>query len=183
MSLKRVLASLTLLVLGLLGSTAALAQVAPVAPLSQSKEEPQENREPYRSQIKDRKPGGGTEGEHEPQGDDPMGHIEWMRARMGGDLTPDFMKRLFIEAAGEREKYPSNFQSNDKFRLPVVVGTTWAPLGPTSSNKIQNGITLTKVNSGRLRTILLDTVDPETVYILSAGGGRWKSRSHPTASN
>jgi len=67
-------------------------------------------------------------------------------------------------------------------RLPLAVsGTTWTSIGPTSSNKIQNGTTRTEVNSGRLRTILPDSADVETLYLLTAGGGLWKTSNLSSA--
>ncbi|MFN8010175.1 MAG: immunoglobulin domain-containing protein [Holophagaceae bacterium] len=117
--------------------------------------------------------------------DDPAGRLEWWRQRIGGDLSPEFMARTMREAERQRLLYPDHFLPEgagaaraipDGTPLAVAIGaSTWTNLGPTKSNKIQNGVVLTKVNSGRLRTILPDPVDPNTLYVLSSGGGLWKT--------
>src|SRR5262249_43977130 len=55
-------------------------------------------------------------------------------------------------------------------KLPI-----WKSLGPTSDEFIQNGVTLHEIDSGRLRTILPHPTDPDILYVLSAGGGLWKT--------
>lgn len=110
--------------------------------------------------------------------DEAWGRIEWFRERMGGELGSDFAQHLLREAEQERAKYPALFPSQDGVERPVAVnGLNWVNLGPTTSAFTQNGITLTKVDSGRLRVILPDTADTtgNTVYVLASGGGLWKS--------
>ena len=110
--------------------------------------------------------------------DEAWGRLEWFRERMGGDLGSDFTQRLLQVAEMERAKYPALFPATNPFELPTAVnGSTWTSLGPTTSAFTQNGIQLTKVDSGRLRTILPDTADAtgNTVYVLASGGGLWKS--------
>ena len=48
-------------------------------------------------------------------------------------------------------------------------------MGPVRSNWIQNGGRLTKSDTGRLRTILVHPTNPDIVYLLSSGGGLWKT--------
>ena len=121
---------------------------------------------------------------HNPIQDDPAGRLDWWRLRFGGDFTPEFMARVMREAAMQRLLYSSQFQGKDEptRTLPegvpialAVAGTTWTNLGATKSNKIQNGGTLFFVNSGRLRTILPDPSDVNTLYVLTSGGGLWKT--------
>ncbi len=110
--------------------------------------------------------------------DEAWGRLEWFRERMGGDLGADFTLHLLREAEKERIKYPSLFRAQGGPELPAALnGTTWVNLGPTTSAFTQNGITLTKVDSGRLRVILPDTADTtgNTVYVLASGGGLWKT--------
>ncbi len=110
--------------------------------------------------------------------DEAWGRLEWFRERMGGELGPDFTQQLLREAEKERGKYPALFQALGGPEKPVALnGTTWVNLGPTTSAFTQNGIRLTKVDSGRLRTILPDTADAtgNTVYVLASGGGLWKT--------
>ncbi len=116
--------------------------------------------------------------------DEAWGRLEWFRERMGGDLSPEFKQRLFQEAAKERAKYPALFPSPGGPEYPAVVGgTAWTSLGPTTAAFTQNGITLNKVDSGRPRVILPDTADTtgNTVYMLAAGGGLWKTTNFLSA--
>ncbi len=110
--------------------------------------------------------------------DEAWGRLEWFRERMGGDLGPVFTQRLLREAEKERLKYPALFPVPGGPELPASVGgTAWTSLGPTTAAFTQNGVTLNKVDSGRPRVILPDTADPtgNTIYILAAGGGLWKT--------
>ncbi|MBL0210476.1 MAG: immunoglobulin domain-containing protein [Holophagaceae bacterium] len=119
-----------------------------------------------------------------PKIDNAAGRLDWWRERLGGDLTPEFMARLMREAELQRLLYPDQFHPEgdaprmlpEGIALPLAVaGTTWTNLGPTKSNKIQNGITLNRVNSGRLRTILPDPANANILYVLTSGGGLWKT--------
>lgn len=49
----------------------------------------------------------------------------------------------------------------------------WRSLGPTSAKYQTNGVTLKISDSGRVRTILQSPSDPDTVYVLTSGGGLW----------
>lgn len=116
--------------------------------------------------------------------DEAWGRREWFRERMGGDLGPDFAHRLLTEAEKERARYPALFPGNSGRELPAASQrTTWVSLGPASANFIQNGVTLNKVDSGRLRTILPDASDTSgnTIYVLAAGGGLWKTTNFLSA--
>ncbi len=110
--------------------------------------------------------------------DEAWGRLQWWRERMGGDLSQEFIRHLLNEAERERAKYPACFPSKDGFLAPAAAnGTTWVSIGPTASNFTQNGVQLAKVDSGRPRVILPDTADStgNTVYVLAAGGGLWKT--------
>ncbi|HJW33579.1 MAG TPA: proprotein convertase P-domain-containing protein [Holophagaceae bacterium] len=100
---------------------------------------------------------------------------QWFLERMGGELGPDFYQRLVSESAKERAKYPHLFPRKGVESFAAVTQGAWVNLGPTSSAFTQNGVQLTKVDSGRARTILPDPTDPNTVYFLNAGGGLWKT--------
>jgi len=94
------------------------------------------------------------------------------------DLDAEFARHLLAQAEKERTLYPAQFPAGGGPELPAVVGgSTWVNLGPTSANFTQNGIVLNKVDSGRPRAILPDTADAtgNTVYVLAAGGGLWKT--------
>ncbi|MEI6592594.1 MAG: proprotein convertase P-domain-containing protein [Holophagaceae bacterium] len=119
-----------------------------------------------------------TRGDDVKVADEAWGRLEWFRERMGGDLSPDFSRRLLEEAERERTKYPALFKSAFAPEVPAAIpAAAWTNIGPTTSNFTQNGVTLTKVDSGRLRNILPDTTDStgNTVYVLASGGGLWKT--------
>ena len=119
-----------------------------------------------------------TRGDDVKVADEAWGRLEWFRERMGGDLSPDFSRRLLDEAERERTKYPAIFKSTFGPEAPAAIpAAAWTNIGPTTSNFTQNGVTLTKVDSGRLRNILPDTADStgNTVYVLASGGGLWKT--------
>jgi photosystem II stability/assembly factor-like uncharacterized protein len=50
----------------------------------------------------------------------------------------------------------------------------WRSLGPTNATKMQNGVTLHVVDSGRVRKVLPRPDHPDQLFLLSAGGGLWK---------
>jgi len=119
-----------------------------------------------------------TEAERE---DGVRERIEWLRDRFG-ELGQDFARRVADEAAKERGRHPEHFVSTDGPSAAAIGGGyAWRNLGPTSSNKIQNGVTLNKTQSGRLRVILPHPSDPETVYVLAATGGLWKTTNFQAA--
>ena len=96
------------------------------------------------------------------EAESPLGRIEWMKERMGGELTPQLRSLILEEAA--------RLQTQS---LPV--GGAWAPLGPTNITRFQNGVNRAKDNNGRLRAILADPRAAGTVYLLASGGGLWKT--------
>ncbi len=54
-------------------------------------------------------------------------------------------------------------------------GTAWINLGPTNAAFEKNGITMTKVDSGRVNRIVAHPTDPNIVYVVTSGGGVWKT--------
>ncbi len=109
--------------------------------------------------------------------DDAAARIDWWRQHLGGEITTEFKERLIREMELERSKYPGIFLGDPGAPvLPAAVsGSSWTPIGPTASNKTQNGIQLTVVDSGRARTILPVPGNANTVYFLTSGGGLWKT--------
>ena len=54
---------------------------------------------------------------------------------------------------------------------------SWINVGPVRSNWIQNDVRLPKSDTGRLRTILVHPTNPDTVYLLTSGGGLWRTNN------
>jgi photosystem II stability/assembly factor-like uncharacterized protein len=99
--------------------------------------------------------------------DDAAARREWMRERMGGALSPQFMDAMLKAARLQRAQYPGALVSGG--------AGSWANVGPVRSNWIENGGRLTKSDTGRLRTILVHPTNPDIVYLLTSGGGLWKT--------
>lgn len=100
-----------------------------------------------------------------------MGRLEWQKARYGAALPADFSQRMAQEFNRQRSTYP---QLAPGAAAPAGV-PAWQSIGPTRANKTENGIKLSKTDSGRLRTIMPHPTDPNTVYVLSSSGGIWKT--------
>lgn len=98
--------------------------------------------------------------------DDARARREWMKERMGGPLSPEFMESMLAAVQMKREQSAS---------LQAGAAGTWTNIGPVRSNWIQNGVQVTKSDTGRLRTILVHPTNPDIVYLLTSGGGLWKT--------
>lgn len=123
----------------------------------------------------------GQTGAHQfaPRRDDPTARRKWMEERFGTDRLA-FKAQLLRGATQRKALYP-NYSAGVAGPQGVA---TWTSIGPTSANYETNGVTLTVVDSGRLRTILPDTdlSRPDTVYVLTSGGGLWKTTNFSAAS-
>ncbi len=102
----------------------------------------------------------------------PMGRLEARKATFGATVSPETRGLVLKEAARIQAK-----------KAPTV-GGAWTSIGPTNITRFQNGVNRAKDNSGRMRTILPDPRHADTVYLLTSGGGLWKttnfSASQPT---
>jgi photosystem II stability/assembly factor-like uncharacterized protein len=104
--------------------------------------------------------------------DDAVARREWMRERMGGPLTSEFRDAMLGEIAAVQSSYPSLYKPG---AVHAGAAGTWTNIGPVRSNWIQNGVRLTKSDTGRVRTILVDPANADIVYLLTSGGGLWKT--------
>jgi photosystem II stability/assembly factor-like uncharacterized protein len=100
-----------------------------------------------------------------------LGRLEWLKARYGATLPPDFSRRMAQEFYKQRSSYP---QLAPGAVAPAGV-PQWQSIGPTRANKTENGIKLSVTDSGRVRNILPHPTDPNTLYLLSSSGGIWKT--------
>src|SRR6266849_6648762 len=107
--------------------------------------------------------------DNEPIQDDPTGRTIWMRERFSGDPL-DYKDMMLRETQRQRALYP-----NLAAGIQQTSAATWANIGPTNATFETNGVTLNVVDSGRARTILPDPADVNTVYLLTSGGGLWKT--------
>lgn len=113
----------------------------------------------------------------EPEKDDPFARMQ-AEFESRGRTTTSAIQTHLSEARNLRARYPDRFTEGRNERSTP----SWYSLGPTSDEFIQNSVTLDEIDSGRLRTILPHPTDPDIVYVLSAGGGLWKSTNF-TSSN
>jgi hypothetical protein len=94
---------------------------------------------------------------------------EAWKQRLNGDLTPDFAANLTREIERQRQLYPQQVVNN------AGTSGSWINIGPTNASRFQNGVTQASTDSGRLRNIIQDPTDPNTVYVLVGVGGLWKT--------
>jgi hypothetical protein len=93
-----------------------------------------------------------------------------MQERFGTDRLA-FKEQLLRAASRKKALYP-NFAAGASAPLGVPI---WTSIGPTSANSEFNAVSINGVDSGRMRTILPDPGSPDTVYVLTSGGGLWKT--------
>jgi hypothetical protein len=103
---------------------------------------------------------------------EPLDRIAAQRALLGNYQTEDFKNNAIAELARKQQLYPNQLAGAS----PPKAMPVWTSIGPTRDRFLQNGVTLTKVtDSGRVATILPHPTDPDTMYVLTSGGGLWKT--------
>ena len=118
-------------------------------------------------------------GEGEPVREDPRARIR-ERIRQFGQRTPEEGLAFLQTARAEAEKVGLDGSTTHRLAargtsLSAAQGKTWINLGPTNASFEKNGITYTKVDSGRVRRVLVHPTDPNIIYVATAGGGVWKT--------
>lgn len=109
----------------------------------------------------------------DPGNTDAMDNVLALQARFseGGAFGgEDYKKALIADAQRQAAKYAAQLGPNPPKGFPQ-----WRSLGPTGAKYATNGVTLQVSDSGRVRRVLQDPNDRDTVYVLSAGGGLWKT--------
>jgi hypothetical protein len=91
---------------------------------------------------------------------------------LGGPTSLDLVQEMAQEAQTQRQIYGQQLAGGAG--LPGL--PTWVSLGPTTENHWQNGGQPNpQINSGRLNGILVNPANPDTVYVIAATGGLWKT--------
>lgn len=99
-----------------------------------------------------------------PEQDNPTARLGWQRGAWGV-VTPAFRSNALKEGA----------KHTNKKNAP---GPKWVNIGPTGADFEQNGSFTGHVrDSGRARTILPHPTDANVVYMLTSGGGLWKTKN------
>ena len=96
--------------------------------------------------------------------DKPTERLEWQR-QAWGVVTPEFRELAMSEGAKHSNKKNSG-------------GAKWVNIGPTGADYEQNGSFTGHVrDSGRARTVLPHPTNAEVVYVLTSGGGLWRTKN------
>jgi len=108
------------------------------------------------------------DGDKEPFGeaeqDDPTARLEWQR-KAWGVVTASFRQSAIKEGKKHGNK------KNAK-------GPKWVSIGPAGADYEQNGSFTGHVrDSGRARTVLPHPTNPDVVYVLTSGGGLWRTNN------
>jgi hypothetical protein len=104
--------------------------------------------------------------------DDATARLEWQRGAWGM-VTSSFRQLAMREGRNHRDR------DRDR-RRPQ--GPQWVNIGPTGAEYEQNGSFTGHVqDSGRARTILPHPTDPDVVYVLTSGGGLWRTNNWTSA--
>jgi photosystem II stability/assembly factor-like uncharacterized protein len=110
----------------------------------------------------------GVKGE---DGEEKFERMEANRSLMGGELGDDFKQHAIEELQRQQQLYGQQLAGGN---APQGV-PSWRSVGPTQAKYQTNGVTLKVSDSGRIRTILPHPTDPDTMYLLTSGGGLWKT--------
>jgi len=97
-----------------------------------------------------------------PEPDKPTLRLQWQR-QAWGKVNPEFRENEHRE--GKKHTGRKNAR-----------GPRWVNIGPSGARYAQNGsFTGFVTDSGRARTILPHPTNPEIVYVLTSGGGLWRT--------
>jgi len=108
-------------------------------------------------------------GAEEAETDDATARLEAQRVAWG-TVTPAFRSNVMKEGK-------KHFGRKDAFKR-FGLGPKWVNIGPTGADYEQNGSFTGHVrDSGRARTILPHPTNPNIVYVLTSGGGLWKTNN------
>ena len=104
----------------------------------------------------------------EAETDDASARLEAQRIAWG-TVTPTFRQNVMKE--GKKHFGRNHGDGRDP-------GPTWVNIGPTGADYEQNGAFTCHVrDSGRASTILPHPTNPNVVYVLTSGGGLWKTNN------
>ncbi len=100
--------------------------------------------------------------------DDPNSRLQWERETWG-TVTATFRQNAIKEGKKHGDRKHS-------------AGPQWISIGPVGAEYEQNGSFTGHVeDSGRARTILPHPSDPNIVYVLTSGGGLWRTNNWMSA--
>src|SRR5712672_1966972 len=116
-------------------------------------------------------------GEDDGIGDDATARLLWQRREFGSP-SPEFKRRLMQE----RSRRLSLDRAAKAGISSGGSGPVWVPIGPEGADYQTNGGSTGYVrDSGRVRKLLPHPTDPDTLYLLSSGGGLWVTHNFTAA--
>jgi hypothetical protein len=102
---------------------------------------------------------------------EPDVRIDVRNALFGKYIDENFKANILRELARKQSLYPQQAAgARPPEGMPV-----WQSIGPRGSQYLYNSVTLNEVDSGRIRTILVDPANSDKVTVLTSGGGLWRS--------
>lgn len=104
--------------------------------------------------------------------DDAIARREAAKERMGGPFTAEIRNAVLSEIGSVSARHPGLYRPG---AVQSGAAGTWTNIGPVRSNWIENSVRLTKSDTGRVRTILVNPANADIVYLLTSGGGLWKT--------
>jgi hypothetical protein len=124
------------------------------------------------AQSTTRHPAPSAQGPRGVEKDDPLARLKAERDARGVSTSAS-AQALMQQAKQERDDHPGRSGRGGAHDQEVP---QWLSNGPASARREQNGpFDSAVVDSGRLRTILVDPRDEDIVYLLSSGGGLWRT--------
>ena len=107
--------------------------------------------------------------------DDPAARLRATRDWSGDDVAG--RARMIDAAQRERDRYAvgQGQAVSGTNRLSASSSSAFVNLGPTRADYAVNGDRYTEIDSGRARRILAHPMDPDVLYLATAGGGVWKT--------
>jgi len=107
--------------------------------------------------------------------DDPAARLRATREWYGDDVAG--RARILDAARMERDRYAIG-QGGGGSRANALSATSngaFVSLGPARADFAVNGVQYSEIDSGRVRQILVHPMDPDVLFISTAGGGVWKT--------
>lgn len=101
---------------------------------------------------------------------DPTDRFEAYSKLLPKYFTPAFAKHTLAEVRKQQKKYPNLVPGAQPGAAPL-----WTSIGPSNNYYTVNGVEQTVKDSGRLRAILPNPANRNQLYVLSAGGGLWRT--------
>ena len=112
-----------------------------------------------------------------PHDGDPAERLEAAGSLGYRAVTDDQKLKLIREIARKQALYPNQAAGA---KAPAGI-PAWHSIGPRTSKYSFNGVFIDGVDSGRMRNILVDPANANRVYVLTSGGGLWKTENFSAA--